>query len=187
MDKDQPRSKDSFLKKAMNMLAVLIVGFSAGLAYYRHQLQNVPTDRPPEKQTKSGNIQTTESVPGSPAASTTGATPPASTTVATPPDVLNFPTNPPQINLMVRADWEAHLGEGCKQGLLLLSRTGLDFTCPTESKKNLTIGLSEITAVDSNGVKTVKKPYHFIIQHASKEQSAIYFQEWLRLARASAE
>jgi hypothetical protein len=179
MDKDQPRSKDSFLKKAMNMLAVLIVGFSAGLAYYRHQSQNGPTDCPPEKQTKSGSIPKTESVPCSTA---------VSTTVATPPDVLNFPTHPPQINLMVRADWEGHFHEGCKQGLLLLSRTGLDFTCPTESKKNLTIGLSEIAAVDSNGVKTVSnKPYHFDIQNASKEQSAIYFQEWLRLARASAE
>lgn len=87
---------------------------------------------------------------------------------------------------MVRADWEAHLGEGCKQGLLLLSRTGLNFTCPTESKKNLAFGLSEIT-IDSNGVKTVKKPYHFIIQNTNKEQSIIYFQEWWRLARASPE
>ena len=73
---------------------------------------------------------------------------------------------------------------GCSGGELVLSGSGLQFTCPSDSTKSVTLGLAEIERVDKSGVEANgHKKYHFNLQDADAAQGEELFREWLAEAR----
>lgn len=69
-------------------------------------------------------------------------------------------------------------GGGCS-GQLILTSAGLQFNCPDDTHGSLQIALSEISAVDENGVRlTSGKKLHFSITGMTKPNAQAVFTDW---------
>ena len=67
---------------------------------------------------------------------------------------------------------------GCS-GQLILSSTGLQFTCPSDTHAGMQVPISEISAVDENGIRlTSGKKLHFSIDGMSKPNAQALFTDW---------
>jgi hypothetical protein len=80
--------------------------------------------------------------------------------------------------LSYNARHEKAFGGGCS-GQLVLSSTGLQFNCPSDSHASMQIAVAEISAVDENGVRlTSGKKLHFSIAGMNKPNAQAVFADW---------
>jgi hypothetical protein len=80
--------------------------------------------------------------------------------------------------LSYNARHEKAFGGGCS-GQLVLSSTGLQFNCLSDIHASMQISISEISAVDENGVRlTSGKKLHFSITGMTKPNEQAVFTDW---------
>ena len=117
-----------------------------------------------------------------PIPSTQSAPSPATTAVA--PALIPGPAAPPAASaarpayapLSYNARHDKAFG-GCS-GQLVLSSTGLQFNCPSDAHASMQVAISEISAVDENGVRlTSGKKLHFSIAGMSKPNAQALFTD----------
>lgn len=80
--------------------------------------------------------------------------------------------------LSYNARHEKAFGGGCS-GQLVLSSTGLQFNCLSDTHASMQIAISEISGVDENGVRlTSGKKLHFTITGMNKPSEQALFTDW---------
>jgi hypothetical protein len=80
--------------------------------------------------------------------------------------------------LSYNAHHDKAFGGGCS-GQLVLSSTGLQFNCLSDAHASMQISISEISAVDENGVRlTSGKKLHFTISGMNKPSEQALFTDW---------
>jgi len=85
--------------------------------------------------------------------------------------------------LTYRARHDKVFGGSCS-GQLILNSGGLVFNCSDDPHGSMQIALSEIGAVDENGVRLLSgKKYHFSISGMSKSGEEALFANWLHQVR----
>jgi hypothetical protein len=85
--------------------------------------------------------------------------------------------------LVYRAKHDKVFGGSCS-GQLTLNSGGLVFNCPEDPHASMQIALSEIGAVDENGVRLLSgKKYHFSIPGMTKSGEETLFANWLHQVR----
>lgn len=85
---------------------------------------------------------------------------------------------PAYAQLSYNARHEKAFGGGCS-GQLVLSSTGLQFNCLSDIHASMQIAISEISAVDENGVRlTSGKKLHFTISGMNKPSEQALFTDW---------
>ncbi|HEY2470743.1 MAG TPA: hypothetical protein VGI45_23320 [Terracidiphilus sp.] len=93
------------------------------------------------------------------------------------------PAKPPISPLIYRAKHDKVFGGSCS-GQLTLNSGGLVFNCSDDPQGSVQIALSEIGAVDDNGVRLLSgKKYHFSIPGMSKSGEETLFANWLHQVR----
>jgi hypothetical protein len=117
-----------------------------------------------------------------PTQSIAGATaPPAIVGPAAPAIVI--PPRPAFSSMTYHARHDKVFGEGCA-GQLILNSGGLVFDCPEDPRSSVQIALSEIGAVDENGVRLLSgKKFHFSIRGMTKSGEEALFTNWLHQLR----
>jgi len=131
-------------------------------------------------------IQATNAAPtiptqGAPVPSTSAVVPAPIPGVASPAPA--YSARPAYAPLSYNARHEKVFGGGCS-GQLVLSSTGLQFNCLEDSHGSMQIALSEISAVDENGVRlTSGKKLHFTISGMNKPSEQALFTDWLKRLR----
>lgn len=94
-----------------------------------------------------------------------------------------IPNRAPFSPLSYRAKHDKVFGGSCS-GQLILNSGGLAFNCPDDPRGSVQIALSEISAVDENGVRLLSgKKYHFSISGMSKSGEEELFANWLHQIR----
>jgi hypothetical protein len=73
---------------------------------------------------------------------------------------------------------------GCKDGVLTLAPSRLEFLCHADQKKSLSLELSQVKGIDDDGVEALSnEKLHFKIRGKSKEEVHRLFSDWIaRLA-----
>ena len=90
---------------------------------------------------------------------------------------------PPFTPLIYRAKHDKAFGAGCS-GQLTLNSGSLVFNCPEDPHGSMQIALSDIGAVDENGVRLLSgKKYHFSIPGMTKSGEQTLFANWLHQVR----
>ncbi len=131
-------------------------------------------------------IQSTNAAaPATPAQGVPG--PAAAATVAPAPiPGTAFPApaaRPAYAPLSYNARHDKVFGGSCS-GQLVLSSAGLQFNCPNDPHGSLQIAISEISAVDENGVRlTSGKKLHFSIAGMTKPNEQALFADWFNRLR----
>lgn len=93
------------------------------------------------------------------------------------------PARAPFSPLVYRAKHDKVFGGSCS-GQLTLNSGGLVFNCPDDPHGSVQIALSEIGAVDENGVRLLSgKKYHFSIPGMTKTGEEALFANWLHQVR----
>lgn len=96
-------------------------------------------------------------------------------TVPLPPTPSARPAYAP---LSYNARHDKAFGGGCS-GNLVLSSSGIQFTCPADSSSSMQISISEIKGVDENGVRLASgKKLHFSITGMTKPNEQAIFTDW---------
>lgn len=99
------------------------------------------------------------------------------------PTVPTIPVRPMYSPMTYHARHDKVFGEGCS-GQLILNSGGLVFDCPDDPHSSVQIALSEIGAVDENGVRLLSgKKFHFSIRGMTKEGESQLFVSWLHQVR----
>lgn len=118
-----------------------------------------------------------------PAQSVAGAVAPAPISPTIPSAPVVPSARPPFSQLVYRAKHDKMFGGSCS-GQLTLNSGGLVFNCPDDPHGSMQIALSEIGAVDENGVRLLSgKKYHFSIPGMSKSGEEAIFANWLHQVR----
>jgi hypothetical protein len=126
--------------------------------------QTTATDMPVPAQNMAGTAAPTPFAPATPSAPTTS-------------------TRPPIVPLVYRAKHDKVFGGSCS-GQLTLNSGGLVFNCSDDPHSSVQIALSEIGAVDENGVRLLSgKKYHFSIPGMNKSGEEALFTNWLHQVR----
>lgn len=93
------------------------------------------------------------------------------------------PGRPPLSPLVYHARHDKVFGGSCS-GQLTLNSGGIVFNCPDDPHGSMQIAVSEIGAVDENGVRLLSgKKYHFSIPGMSKSSEEALFVNWLHQVR----
>ena len=95
----------------------------------------------------------------------------------------NLPAKQPFSPVVYRAKHDKVFGGSCS-GQLTLNAGGLVFNCPEDPHGSMQIALSEIGAVDENGIRLLSgKKYHFSIPGMTKSGEETLFANWLHQVR----
>lgn len=117
---------------------------------------------------------------------------PGTTGNVAPPPVAGIPPSAPvpvvpvvpqNSSMVYQAKHDKAFGGGCS-GQLLLSSSGLAFTCLDDPSGSMQIALNQIGAADENGVRLLSgKKYHFSIRGMTKDAEQTLFLNWLHKVR----
>lgn len=112
-----------------------------------------------------------------------GAVKPAPIAPNTPANSVVPAARPPFTPLVYQAKHDKVFGGSCS-GQLTLNSGGLLFNCADDPHGSMQIALSEIGAVDENGVRLLSgKKYHFSIPGMTKGGEEALFANWLHQVR----
>ena len=128
------------------------------------------------------NQPTTTPIP-LPGQNMAGAVKPAPIAPNTPATPVVPTARPPFTPLVYRAKHDKVFGGSCS-GQLTLNSAGLVFNCPDDPHGSMQIALTQIGAVDENGIRLLSgKKYHFSIPGMTKSGEESLFANWLHQVR----
>ncbi|WP_348264049.1 hypothetical protein P8935_05825 [Telmatobacter sp. DSM 110680] len=135
------------------------------------------------------NVPNQQTANAAPTPSPQGAAPNTATTIVAPAPIPGSTpvapvtaARPAYAPLSYNARHDKAFG-GCS-GQLILSSTGLQFNCPSDSHAGMQVAISEISAVDENGVRLASgKKLHFSIEGMSKPNAQAIFTDWFNRLR----